>query len=73
MVNKYLSESFIIYSGVRQGDLLFCLLFNLVIKLLTRLLLASNKVSEVTDLSEKSHKVQMYADNTMIFITDSKQ
>ena len=73
MVNKHLSEPFAIYSGVRQGDLLSCLLFNLAIKPLARLLLASNKVPEVTDLSGKSHKVQMYADDTTVFIIDPKQ
>ena len=72
MINKHLSESFAIYSKVRQGDLLSCLLFNLAIELLTRLLLTSNKVPEVTDLSGKSHKIQMYADDTTIFITDPK-
>ena len=72
MVNKYLSESFAICSRVRQDDSLFCLLFNLAIKPLARLLLASNKVSGVTDLSGKSHKVWMYADDITVFITDPK-
>ncbi|KAF5203424.1 Transposon tx1 uncharacterized protein, partial [Thalictrum thalictroides] len=70
MVNNFVSKDFHIKSGVRQGDPLSCTLFNLVIESLALLILSNDKLDPIRDSQLLSHRLNLYADDTIIFLTN---
>lgn len=67
-INRYLSDPINLEKGVRQGDLLFCLLFNAVIKPLAILIKECKQLPRLTDKGRRIHKVSMYVDDTAVFL-----
>jgi hypothetical protein len=71
VINREISSSFKIIREVRQGDPLFCLLFNLAIEPLARMLRQSNlKGYSVPHVLGKV-VVKMYADDTTVYLDES--
>ena len=68
--NGYLSESFIISRGIKQGCLVSALLFNLAVETMTLSIKKNNKIQaiEVTVINTTYHlKVTQYADDSTLF------
>ena len=72
LINGVLSSPYKITRGVRQGDPLSCLLFNLAIELLACRLRTSPELSrfEIPGIKEKLI-VSLYADDTTIYLSES--
>ena len=61
------SELFDIKRGVRQGDPIFPLIFNLSIEPLTHLIKSCLRISPIT-VGTTSHSTSLYADDTLIYM-----
>ena len=72
-VNKFISKPFKIERGVRQGDPLSCILYNVAIEPLARQLINEPKLPGFIDQKGTAHKVSMYADDTAVYLTELKQ
>ena len=72
-VNRFISDPFEIQRGVRQGDPLSCILYNVAIEPLAKYLLNEPRLPGYVDQNGKSHKISMYADDTAVYLTDLKQ
>ena len=72
MINSELSIPFIICRGVRQGDALSCLLFNIAIEPLAAAIRASPDISGIPiPGTRKSLKIKLFADDTTVFLSES--
>jgi hypothetical protein len=71
MINGEISESFIVIRGVRQGDPLSCLLFNLAIELLACLLRDSEIKGVKVPGKDEELIVSLFADDTTIYLSSS--
>lgn len=72
MVNGHMSEPFDCNRGVRQGDPLSCILYDIAIEPLAQLLLNESRLPGYEE-SEVNHKVLMYADDTLVVLRDLNQ
>jgi len=69
IINGVISEPFTVTRGVRQGDLMSCILFNLGIEPLAANIRSSNiKGISIPNLKE-SIKVSLFADNMTVILT----
>lgn len=68
MINGVLSEAFRIIRGVRQGDAMSCLLFNIAIEPLATLLRTTGFHGYKTPTMTRSAIVSMFADDTTLFL-----
>ena len=75
MINGELSEPYVVTRGVRQGDPLSCLLFNLAIEPLACLLRKSDIEGVAIPGTNKTLVVSLFADDTTIYLksTDSME
>jgi hypothetical protein len=71
MINGEISESFIVIRGVRQGDPLSCLLFNLAIEPLACLLRDSELKGIKVPGKDEELIVSLFADDTTIYLSSS--
>jgi len=70
IINGMISEPFLVTRGVRQGDPMSCILFDLGIEPLAANIRASNiKGIDVPNLDEKV-KVSLFADDTTVILTE---
>jgi hypothetical protein len=69
IVNGEISESFIISRGVRQGDPLSCLLFNLAIEPLACLIRNSELKGVNIPGKDGSLVISLFADDTKVFLS----
>ena len=72
MVNGHTSEPFSCERGVRQGDPLSCILYDIGIEPLAQLLLNEPRLPGYEE-SGVNHKVSMYADETRVVLTELQQ
>ena len=71
MINGELSEPFRISRGVRQGDALSCLLFDIAIEPLAENICCSQEIKGIGILgTRKRLKVKMFADNTTVILSE---
>jgi hypothetical protein len=70
MVNGELSKPFVVTRGVRQGDPLSCLLFNLAIEPLASLLRNSEIKGVNVPGTERKLLVSLFADDTTIYLSN---
>jgi hypothetical protein len=71
MINGELSDPFLVIRGVRQGDALSCLLFDLAIEPLAELIRKSNLIKGIQiPGTKKSLKVKLFADDTTVFLSN---
>ena len=71
MINSELSKPFLIIRGVRQGDTLSCLLFDLTIEPLAENIRKSQLLKGINiPCTKKSLKVKMFADDTTVFLSE---
>ena len=71
VINGVISEPFIVTRGVRQGDPMSCILFNLGIEPLAANIRRSNvKGIEIPNLNE-SVKVSLFADDTTVILAEN--
>ena len=71
MINGELSDPFLIIRGVRQGDALSCLLFDLAIEPLAENIRKSQLLKGINiPCTKKSLKVKMFADDTTVFLSE---
>lgn len=72
LINSVISSQYKVTRGVRQGDPLSCLLFNLAIEPLACLLRASTELDgfEILGIKEKLI-VSLYADDTTVYLSES--
>lgn len=69
MINGVLSRPFKVTRGVRQGDPLSCLLFNIAIEPLACMIRKSNLTgAQIPNLRDRL-KVLLFADDTTVFLT----
>ena len=68
--NGYISKFFEPQKGVRQGCLLSCYLFILVVEILTIKVRTSNAIKGIT-VSKKEIKISQLADDTSLFISNT--
>lgn len=73
MVNKQNSRPFKLGRGVRQGDPLSCLLFNLVIEALSRMVKSDGTIKGIKDSKGVKYKISLFADDTALLFTDLNQ
>ena len=72
MINGEMSIPFIVNRGVRQGDAMSCLLFNIAIEPLAEMIRKSALIKGLPIPATKSHlKVKMFADDTTVFLTET--
>lgn len=72
MINGELSIPYIIYRGVRQGDALSCLLFNIAIEPLAAAIRASSEIKGIPiPGTKKSLKIKLFADDTTVFLSET--
>lgn len=72
-VNKFTSDPFQIGSGVRQGDPLSCLLYNVLIETLALEIKSAEPKLGYQDDTGRWHSCDMYADDTAFFLTELSQ
>ena len=70
MINGHLSSTFKVTRGVRQGDPMSCLLFDLAIEPLAALLRASNLKGYNIPGSEEKLIANLFADDTTVFLSE---
>ena len=71
MINGELSEPFQILRGVRQGDALSCLLFNLAIEPLAECIRTSPLITGIRIPGTRKHlKVKLFADDTTVALSN---
>lgn len=66
----FLSQSFLIQRGVRQGCPLSLLLFNLVTEVLARVI-RNNILIQGIETQFGIHKISLYADDIVVFFAES--
>ena len=72
MINGELSHPFPIYRGVRQGDALSCLLFDLAIEPLAENIRKSQLILGIQIPTTKKYlKIKLFADDTTIFLSEN--
>jgi len=72
MINGELSPPFVIYRGVRQGDALSCLLFDIAIEPLAAAIRASPEIKGIPiPGTKKSLKIKLFADDTTVFLSET--
>ncbi len=69
MINGILSEPYRIYRGVRQGDPLSCLLFDLAIEPLSAMIRKSELRGFKVPRSEETLKAVLFADDTTVYLS----
>jgi hypothetical protein len=69
MINGEMSEPFIVTRGVRQGDPLSCLLFNLAIELLACLIRNSGLTGVKIPEKDENLVISLFADDTTIYLS----
>jgi hypothetical protein len=72
-INKFTSEPFNVKSGVRQGDPLSCLLFNVVIESLALHILANELITGITDKNGHWHVLDLYANDMALILRSLQQ
>ena len=71
MINGELSRPFIVLRGVRQGDALSCLLFNIAIEPLAAAIRGSPKITGIRIPGTRNHlKIKLFADDTTVFLSE---
>jgi len=70
MINGELSSTYKLTRGVRQGDPLLCLLFNLAIEPLAEMLRRSNLKDYKAPGMADPTIVSLFADNTTVYLTE---
>lgn len=73
MVNKQLSQPLWLKRGVRQGDPLSCLLFNVVIEGFANMVRNDMKLKGILDSNNIEYKISLFADDTALIFTDLNQ
>lgn len=68
-VNGTLSDSFELQRGTRQGDPLSPLIFAICIEPLAAYIRATSEIEGVK-VAEQSHKLALYADNVVLYLTN---
>jgi ribonuclease HI len=72
MINGEMSLPFVIYRGVRQGDALSCLLFDIAIEPLAAAIRNSADITGILIPGTKKHlKVKLFADDTTVFLSET--
>jgi len=72
MINGELSLPFLIYRGIRQGDTLSCLLFNIVIEPLAAAIRSSNDIKGIQIPGTKKFlKIKLFADDMTVFLSEA--
>jgi hypothetical protein len=71
MINGELSQPFTVKRGVRQGDPLSCLLFNLAIEPLACLIRKSDIKGISVPGTDRKLLISLFADDTTIYLSDS--
>ncbi len=69
MINGILSKPYRIYRGVRQGDPLSCLLFDLAIEPLSAMIRKSNLEGFTVPRCKEILKAVLFADNTTVYLS----
>ena len=70
MINGELSEPFTVHRGVRQGDALSCLLFNLAIEPLAENIRKSTEIKGIQIPGRReSLKIKLFADDTTVYLS----
>jgi ribonuclease HI/exonuclease III len=70
MINGELSDPFLVIRGVRQGDALSCLLFDLAIEPLAEMIRKSSLINGIQIPGTRRYlKVKMFADDTTVFLS----
>ena len=71
MINGELSDPFTVYRGVRQGDALSCLLFDLAIEPLAEAIRRSHDIKGIQIPSRREFlKIKLFADDTTVYLSD---
>jgi len=71
MINGELSEPFQILRGVRQGDALSCLLFDIAIEPLAECIRSSQAITGIRIPGKNTYlKVKMFADDTTVYLNE---
>ena len=72
MINGELSTPYIVCRGVRQSNVLSCLLFDIAIEPLAELIRKSALIQgiHVPGTKKKNLKVKLFADNTTVFLSN---
>jgi len=71
MINGELSEPFTVCRGVRQGDALSCLLFDIAIEPLAENIRKSTNIGGIPIPGKKgSLKIKLFADDTTVFLSE---
>ena len=72
MINGELSEPFTIQRGVRQGDALSCLLFDIAIEPLAESIRRSQNIEGIQIPSRREFlKVKLFADDTTVYLSEN--
>ena len=72
MINGELSHPFIIRRGVRQGDALSCLLFDIAIEPLATAIRASTDINGIPiPGTREALKIKLFANDTTVFLSES--
>ncbi len=72
ILNGEMSKKFPVTRGVRQGNLLSCLLFNLAIEPMSHLLRTTDKLSSLSIHTPNTHHkviLSLFADDAMVFLS----
>lgn len=73
MINRMEPRDIKLEQGVRHGDPLSCLLFNIVIEGLANLLMTSPKIHDIQDSKGGEYRVSLFADDTCIIFQPLSQ
>ena len=72
MINGEMSEPFTVRRGVRQGDALSCLLFNLAIEPLAEIIRKSTEIKGIQIPGKREFlKIKLFADDTTVYLSDN--
>lgn len=69
MINGFLSKTYLIYRGVRQGDPLSCLLFDLAIEPLSAMIRKSQITGFKIPRCDEVLKAVLFADDTTVYLS----
>ena len=74
LINGELSPPYPVSRGVRQGDPLSCLLFNLAIELLAEYIRQTDHISGIPIPGKRTHlKIKLFADDTTVFLSENDE